>query len=445
MEIMVFGAGYVGLVTGAGLASTGNHVVLADTLEDRIQLLRDGKVPFYEPQLPELLEKARRTKNIQFVHTKSEEFKSALTSAEIYFIGVGTPELPDGRSNLDYVFSAVDMIASQGGDISDKYVIMKSTVPVGTGDAIEKRLKDAKKFPAVISNPEFLKQGNAVQDFLKPERVIIGTDNEKARETISFLYRPFMLKRERIVCMSRRSAELVKYACNAFLATKISFINEMAQFSEAVGADIREVRDGMITDSRIGDQFLFPGLGFGGSCFPKDTHSLIVQGENAGVTMQVPTAVASVNKRQRKWPLQKLKKSLGENLAGKTIAVCGLAFKPNTDDLREAPGVELIEELLKAKALVRAYDPVASKRAAEVFAGAVQSKQLSFAEDLYDAATGADALVIVTEWQDFRTPNFKRLKPLLKRALIIDGRNIYDPKIAKQYGFEYFGVGIGTN
>lgn len=442
MEIMVFGAGYVGLVTGAGLASTGNHVIIADTLKDRIQLLKDGKVPFYEPQLPDLLEKARRTKNIHFVHTDSKEFKDALVSAEIYFIGVGTPEHADGKTNLDYIFSAIDLIASQEGDLSNKIVIMKSTVPVGTGDAIEKKFKIAKKSPIVVSNPEFLKQGNAVQDFLKPERVIIGTDNEKAREAISFLYRAFMLKRDRIVCMSRRSAELVKYACNAFLATKISFINEMAQLSEIVGADIREVRDGMITDSRIGDQFLFPGLGFGGSCFPKDTHSLIAQGQAAGIELQLPTAVAAVNKKQQLWPVQKLQKVFGKNLAGKTIALWGLAFKPNTDDLREAPSIKIIPELLKLGAKIKAYDPVAAHRVAELFPDAIKTKNLVVCEDAYETATTSDALLIVTEWQEFRTPNFKKLKSSMSRPLIIDGRNIYDSKIAKQYGFEYFGVGV---
>lgn len=442
---MVFGAGYVGLVTGAGLASTGNHVTLADPLKDRIETLKAGGVPFFEPQLPELLANARRTKNIDFVLTDSSDFLRMMESAEIYFIAVGTPEKSDGTANLDYVFSAVDMMSKQKGDLSEKIVVTKSTVPVGTGDLIEERFKNNGKRPIVVSNPEFLKQGNAVQDFLKPERVIIGTENTMAREQLAFLHHPFMLKRDRIIYMRRRSAELVKYACNTFLATKISFINEMAQLAETWNCDIREIRDGMITDSRIGDQFLFPGIGYGGSCFPKDVHSLISQSRATGFNLQIASAVDSVNVKQRQWPFEKLQKVFGASgLKGKTICLWGLSFKPNTDDLREAPAVSLIEKLIEAGAVVQAYDPVSNHRAKEIFTKAVNAKSLVLLDSPYDAAKGADALVVVTEWQEFRTPNFKRLKTLLKSALIVDGRNIYDHKIAAKYGFEYYSVGVGS-
>lgn len=442
MEIMIFGAGYVGLVTGAGLASTGNHTVLADTLLDRIQLLQGGKTPIYEPRLDDLIQKASQSKNIDFVHTGSADFQSTMEAAEIYFIAVGTPENASGTTDLSYVLSVVDLIAKHPGEMRDKIVVVKSTVPVGTGDRIEKELAKKKKFPVVVSNPEFLKQGNAVQDFLKPERVIVGTDDAKARETLSFLYHPFMLKRDRIVCMSRRSAELVKYACNTFLATKISFINELSRLAEAVQADIREVREGMISDSRIGDQFLFPGVGYGGSCFPKDVHSLIAQGKEAGIELLLPMATDRVNKIQRLWPLEKLKKHLNEDLKGRTVALWGLSFKPNTDDLREAPSVDLIEHLLSAGAVVRAYDPVSNARMKNLFESAVVEKKLILCSGPYEAAEQAEALVILTEWQEFRTPHFKKLASLMKHRLILDGRNIYDSEVLKSQGFKHIGVGL---
>jgi UDPglucose 6-dehydrogenase len=433
----------VGLVTGAGLASTGNHVTLADPLQDRIEILKSGGVPFFEPNLPELLASARRSKNIDFIFTSSPQLLTALEAAEVYFITVGTPEKEDGTANLEYVMSAVDMMSQQKGDLSEKIVVTKSTVPVGTGDLIEERFKLNGKRPIVVSIPEFLKQGNAVQDFLKPERVIIGTDNLAAQKHLAFLHRPFMMKRDRIIYMRRRSAELVKYACNAFLATKISFINEMASLAELWKCDIREIREGMITDSRIGDQFLFPGIGYGGSCFPKDVHSLIAQSKSTGFNLQIASAVDAVNDHQRQWPFEKLKKYFGGSLKGKTICLWGLAFKPNTDDLREAPSITLIEKLLEVGARIQAYDPVANHRAKDLFENAIGSKHLTLSESPYEAAKGADALVIVTEWQEFRTPNFKRLTSLLKTHIIIDGRNIYDQKIIEKHGFKYFAVGVG--
>lgn len=443
MEIMVFGAGYVGLVTAAGLASTGNHVVVADTSAEKIQMLKNGKVPFFEPQLPELIDSGVKKGNLEFVQTQNPEFKKKLEDAEFYFLAVGTPEDDQGRTDLQYIDSVVDVISELSSDLRDKIVVVKSTVPVGTGDRIESKFKGKNKFPKVVSNPEFLKQGNAVQDFLRPARVVIGTEDEAAREILVFLYKAFMLKRDRIVTVGRRSAELVKYACNAFLATKISFINEISQLSEKVGADIREIREGMISDPRIGDQFLFPGLGYGGSCFPKDTISLIHQGEAAGMTMQLPRATREVNRLQKQWPLRRLEKSFGKELGKKKICLWGMAFKPNTDDLREAPSVEIVEALAKLGATVHAYDPVALERSRELFSNQVTGGQLKLFTSPYEAASGCDALVIVTEWQEFRTPNFKKLKGAMANPLIVDGRNIYDAAMVSRYGFDYFGVGQG--
>ena len=443
MEIMVFGAGYVGLVTGAGLASTGNHVVVVDTQPERIRRLRAGELPFFEPQLPELIARVTRKGTLEFAWTEEERFGERLDRAEVYFIAVGTPEGADGATDLQYVDSVTDTLAAARGDLADRYVVVKSTVPVGTGDRVEEMLGKHGKYPRVVSNPEFLKQGNAVQDFLKPERVVIGASDPAAVETLLFLYRPFMLKRERIVCMGRRSAELVKYACNAFLAAKISFVNEMALLAEAVGADIREIREGMIADSRIGDQFLFPGIGFGGSCFPKDVHSLVHQGAAAGVELKLSEATRRVNQRQKTWPLRKLGQALGD-LSGKTICLWGLAFKPNTDDVREAPSVTLIEEIARAGGRVRAYDPVAAAPIRARLGALIADGTLTLLEDAYRAAEGGDALVVVTEWQEFRTPNFRRLRTALRNPLIVDGRNIYDPSFVKRYGFVYYGVGLGV-
>lgn len=443
METLVFGAGYVGLVQAAGLASTGNHVFLADISEERVRDINAGKCPIHEPQLPELLQKARSQDLIKAVLVGTDEFKDCLKRAEIIFIAVQTPQSDDGSANLEYVMNVVDSISTLEGDLSDKIVVTKSTVPVGTGDKVEAQFQKHGKKPVVASNPEFLKQGAAVDDFLKPERVVIGTDNERAREVLSFLYHPFMLRRERIICMSRKSAELVKYACNAFLATKISFINEIAQLSERVGADVRDIRKGMITDSRIGDKFLFPGVGYGGSCFPKDTVSLMHQGKSNGITMQIPTAVDAINRNQRNWAYEKLKKSIND-LSGKKVAIWGLSFKPNTDDLREAPSITLIRQLLQEKATISATDPVTIPKAKLWLKEELQTGGLSFEDDPYKCVEAADALVVLTEWHEFRSPAFPKLGELMNNKLLIDGRNLYGPEIARQYDFTYFGVGVGS-
>ncbi|PIR22012.1 MAG: UDP-glucose 6-dehydrogenase [Deltaproteobacteria bacterium CG11_big_fil_rev_8_21_14_0_20_45_16] len=442
MEIIVFGGGYVGLVQAAGLASTGNEVTIAEVDDDKITQINSGQAPFYEPQLPELLSKGVEQSQLRAVKVGSDEFDKRLKSAEIIFIAVQTPESSDGSADLKYVFEVVDTISKLPGDLSDRVVVMKSTVPVGTGDAVENRFNTHGKNPIVASNPEFLKQGSAVRDFMQPERVIIGSENERAQELLSYIYKPFMLKRERIICMGRRSAELVKYACNAFLATKISFINEISQLAEMIGADIRDIRRGMITDSRIGDQFLFPGVGFGGSCFPKDTISLVHQGEKFSVPMRIPQAVDQVNKRQRTWALLNLK-DIFKELKDKSIAIWGLSFKPKTDDLREAPSVYLIEELIKAGAKVRAHDPIAIDRAKTLLAK--HSSKIQYFEDMYAAAESADALVLMTEWHEYRSPSFKKLSEILKNKIILDGRNVFGPEITRQYGFRYRGVGIPEN
>lgn len=443
MESIVFGAGYVGLVQAAGLATAGNHVTLADISEERIELLRSGGCPIHEPQLPELLNKGKDEGCLDYVLVGSDEYLKKVKDAEIIFIAVQTPQTDAGEVNLEYVFSVVDQLASLDVAIDEKIIVTKSTVPVGTGDKIEARFQKAGKKPIVASNPEFLKQGSAVQDFLKPERVIIGTNHPKARELLSFLYHPFMIKKDRSLLMSRRSAELVKYACNAFLATKISFINEVALLAESAGADIRDIRRGMISDSRIGDQFLFPGVGYGGSCFPKDTLGLLSQGKSADLEMPIVEATARVNQRQKNWAYQKVKKALG-NLEGKKIALWGLSFKPNTDDLREAPSIHFIKQVTQEGATVIATDPVAMENTKKQLPQLIESKQLCLVSDPYAAAEGADALVVVTEWLQYRSPNFSKLSKTMKNKLLLDGRNLYGPEITKEYGFTYFGVGIGV-
>jgi UDPglucose 6-dehydrogenase len=441
MEIMVFGAGYVGLVTGAGLASTGNQITIVDTQLDRVKQLEAGRIPIYEPELTPLIHTSMRRKNISFLHTESSDFKTKLEEAEIYFIAVGTPDSGDGRTDLSFVDSTAKMIAKQPGELREKIVVVKSTVPIGTGDRIEALFKGEKKFPTVVSNPEFLKEGTAVEDFLRPERVVIGTENQRAREILGFLYEPFMLRSDRTIFMKRRSAELLKYACNTFLATKISFINELSELSEISNADIREVRLGMISDKRIGEHFLFPGIGYGGSCFPKDVQSLIVQAKDFGIDLKISSAAHSVNLKQRLWAWERLIRHLGSDLHSKIISLWGISFKPETDDIRESPAAFLIKKLISAGAAVQAHDPVAMFKAHSHFRSEVESGRLRLLDDPYQAAEDSDALMVMTEWREFRSPNFKRLRDLMKNPLIIDGRNIYNSNITRKYGFTYYSVG----
>jgi len=442
MEVLVMGAGYVGLVQGAGLASSGNHVTLVDVSKERVQLLRDGGCPIYEPGLPELLHDGLKHGRLHFHHVEESAFKTAVEKSEVIFLAVGTPEGSDGLPQMGYLFSAASMLVNSGASLDQKVIVVKSTVPVGTGDELEKKFLEQGARPIVVSNPEFLKQGAAVQDFMKPERVIVGTSSDQAAKVLHFIYRPFMMKRDRYLVMSRRSAELVKYACNAFLATKISFINEMSRLSEQVGADIRQIREGMITDSRIGDQFLFPGVGYGGSCFPKDTHALIAQGKRFDTPLKIIQAADDVNEYQKLWSVRRLQKIFGDTLKNKTIAIWGLAFKANTDDLREAPSVYAIHRLVEMGVKIRAHDPIAMTRAKSELSAHLQSGALSLFEDPYDATKGADALLVLTEWQAFRTPTFRRIKELMRGEHLLDGRLIYDPEMVQSAHLQYHGVGL---
>lgn len=441
MKLVVFGGGYVGLVTAAGLASCGHSVSVVEADSAKLDLLRRGDAPFHEPLLDEILKPSIEKKFLSFYSIEDESLSSVIANSSVIFIAVGTPELPSGATDLRATLSVVKFLCKQRGSLSKKIVVVKSTVPVGTGDALEVMFRKSRKKPIVISNPEFLKQGNAVTDFIRPERVIVGTNDSHARDVMNALYKPFMLKSNRLIFMDRRSSEAVKYACNAFLATKISFINEMSRFAEACGADIRHIREGMITDSRIGNQFLFPGVGFGGSCFPKDLRSLIHQGQAHGLKFEIPAASWSINKRQRKWPAEQLSKIFGKGLGAKTIAIWGLSFKPNTDDLRESPAGELIESLIRIGAKVVAYDPVAIRNAQVKWRRHLKSKKLSLVVDPYSAAQDADALAILTEWSEFRAPDFDRLRKSMKRRIIVDGRNILDREEVIRTGFRYFGVG----
>ncbi|TVQ80660.1 MAG: UDP-glucose/GDP-mannose dehydrogenase family protein [Bradymonadales bacterium] len=441
MKICVFGAGYVGLVQAAGLASTGNTVFAADVSEEKLKLMREGKSPIFEAGLEELIQAGLQSKRLHFLHVADPAFERALRESRVIFVAVGTPEKPDGSSDLSYLFKVMDQLSSLEGELRDKIVVIKSTVPVGTGDEVEDYLRKKSKFPVVASNPEFLKQGSAVQDFLKPERVIIGTLDPEAMELLAELHHPFMLKRDRIISMSRRSAELVKYACNCFLATKISFINEMARLAEAMGADIREIRAGMITDSRIGDQFLFPGIGYGGSCLPKDSHSLVAQGKALKEPMKILEAIDFVNRRQRAWVADKLEEVWRSDFKGKVIGLWGLAFKPNTDDLREAPSVDLIRRLIGHGAKVQAHDPAAIPNVQKLFAKELKEGSLQLFEEPYDALGGAHALAVLTEWPEYRSPDFDKIKVTLAEALVLDGRNIYDAASLRKKDFTYYGVG----
>lgn len=426
MKIAMMGTGYVGLVTGVCLADSGNEVICYDVDGEKIEKLKKGEVPIYEPSLQELLSRNLALKRIFFT-TSPEE---ALRGAEIVFIAVGTPSKKDGSPDLRSVWSAVREISKycRRGTI----VVMKSTVPVGTSDAIQKKLgKDFR----VLSNPEFLKEGSAVEDFIKPDRIIIGGDDREALEVMKRLYMPYVRTGNPIMVMDRRSAEMVKYASNAMLAMRVSFMNEIANICERVGADVELVRKGMGADKRIGSRYLFPGTGYGGSCFPKDVQGLISIAKKAGYNPRLIKSIEDVNRKQKLILVEKAERHF-KSLNGKKITIWGLSFKPNTDDMREAPSIEVINALLKRKALVSAYDPVAMENAKKIF-----KKDVEFARDMYEAARGADCLFLITEWHEFRLPDFSKLKRLMKCPVIFDGRNIYEPGEMKKMGFIYYGIG----
>ncbi|MFT3769936.1 MAG: UDP-glucose/GDP-mannose dehydrogenase family protein [Minicystis sp.] len=431
MQLAVVGTGYVGLVAGAGFADFGNDVACVDVDEGKIARLLRGEVPIYEPGLDTLIANNVKAGRLKF----STDVAAAIRGAEVVFIAVGTPPAADGSADLSAVFAVAKTIGENMQGF--KVVATKSTVPVGTADKIKEILSSVTTHPfGVASNPEFLKEGNAINDFMKPDRVVIGSDSQKAREVLRHLYSPFVRATDRIHTMDARSAELTKYAANALLATRISFMNDLAMLAERVGADIDYVRKGVGADSRIGPKFLFPGPGFGGSCFPKDISALQKTANKAGYDLAVVRAVEEVNARQKKVLGQKVAKHFGESLAGRKIAVWGLAFKPQTDDIRESPALTLIDDLLAAGATVQAHDPEAMPNVKAVY-----GDRIHFADNMYGAVEGADALVLVTEWHEYRSPDFQRLKKLLKEPVLFDGRNMWVPEEVRDLGFNYSGIG----
>lgn len=435
MHVAVIGTGYVGLVAGTCFADSGNDVFCVDVDEEKIAGLNRGIVPIYEPGLDDLIERNVKAGRLQF----TTDLAAAVRASEVVFIAVGTPEGENGEADLQFVLAAARAI----GKAMERYTVIvdKSTVPVGTAELVRKEIEAITDVPFdVVSNPEFLKEGAAIEDFLKPDRVVIGADSERAREIMAELYSPFFRINDRILFMDTRSAEMTKYAANAMLATRISFMNEIARLCERVGADVEAVRVGVGADSRIGRAFLFPGCGWGGSCFPKDVKALYTMGRDNGLDFSLLRAVWQVNDEQKRVLLQKALRFFGNNLDGKTFGVWGLAFKPKTDDMREAPSITLIEGLLGKGARVLAHDPVAHTTARKIF-----GDRILYAETPYGAAEGVDALFIVTEWNEFRRPDFDRLKAIMKAPVIFDGRNLWDPRKMRERGFRYFGIGRGKD
>jgi len=441
MKVTVIGSGYVGLVTGACLSEMGNHVVCLDIDERRIRTLNEGGIPLHEPGLEQIVQRNVATGRLQF----TTDVARAVGHGTLQFIGVGTPSDEDGSADLQYVLAAA---ASIGRHMTDyKVIVDKSTVPVGTADKVRDVVKVAladrglQLEYAVVSNPEFLKEGAAVEDCMRPDRIIVGADDERAILLMRALYTPFMRNHDRLQLMDLRSAELTKYAANAMLATRISFMNELALLAEKVGADIEMVRRGIGSDPRIGTSFLYPGTGYGGSCFPKDVKALIHTGIQNGVPLGVLQAVEKANDRQKLVLVDKVIARFGADLSGRTFAVWGLAFKPNTDDMREAPSRTIVAELLRRGARVTAYDPVALSEAARVLQG---SSGLKLVRTATAALEGADALLVVTEWKEFRNPDFEAIRAALKEPVIFDGRNLYDPIMMRSVGIEYSGIGRGA-
>jgi UDPglucose 6-dehydrogenase len=440
MRVTIFGSGYVGLVTGACLADAGNHVICVDVDAGKIERLNRGEVPIHEPGLDALIKRNAEAGRLEFTTDAVRGVQHGL----FQLIAVGTPPGEDGSADLRYVLAVARTIGTHLGRYC--IVITKSTVPVGTADKVRAALTETLAQRAsqvefdVVSNPEFLKEGAAIGDFMKPDRVVIGTDNPRTTELMRALYEPFIRNHDRLIVMDIRSSELTKYAANAMLATKISFMNELANIAERVGADIEKVRIGIGSDPRIGYSFIYPGTGYGGSCFPKDVQALIRSAHEAGHEPQILNAVEAVNAQQKEVLFHKMQRHFADGLRGRTLALWGLAFKPQTDDMREAPARTLIELLLKAGAQVHAYDPVAGPEAQRLYAGV---EGFTLAKNAYDAARGADALAIVTEWQEFRSPDFERLRELLKAPVIFDGRNLYDPAMVSRFGLTYYAIGRG--
>ncbi len=434
MKICVIGTGYVGLVAGTCLAEMGNDVICVDNNESKIKELAQGKIPIYEPGLDDLIISNTREGRLIF----STNLEQAVKNSLICFIAVGTPQGDDGSCDLKFVFKVAEEIAKAMEEY--KVIVNKSTVPVGTGEKVKEYIKSFTNCEFdVVSNPEFLKQGAAVDDFLKPDRVIIGSESQRATEIMQEVYSPFLRTGNPIIITDVKSAEMAKYAANSFLATKISFINELANICEKVGADIEHVRIGMSTDKRIGSQFLFPGLGYGGSCFPKDVKALIRIAEDNSIPCGILKSADETNYMQRKIFIEKIFNYFNNDVKDKTFALWGLAFKPKTNDMREAPAISIIESLLANGARIKAYDPKAMDEGHRIF-----GDKITYATSSYDAADGADALILATEWNEFRRPDFERIKNSLKNPVIFDGRNQYEPKRMKERGFDYICIGKRT-
>ncbi len=446
MKITMIGTGYVGLVTGACFAEVGNHVMCLDLDAEKIRILNEGGIPIHEPGLAELVQRNRAAGRLSF----TTDVKQAVEFGALQFIAVGTPPDEDGSADLKHVVAAARSIGRHMP--AHRVVVDKSTVPVGTAERVHSAIAEELKARgvdidfAVVSNPEFLKEGAAIDDFMRPDRIVIGSDDDIATRAMRALYAPFQRNHERILVMDVRSAELTKYAANAMLATRISFMNELANLSETLGTDIEQVRKGIGSDPRIGYHFLYPGAGYGGSCFPKDVQALMRTGQSAGHTLRILQAVEEANAIQKHRLSEKLIALLGENnangnarsLAGRTIALWGLAFKPNTDDMREAPARVVIDDLVALGARIQAYDPVAMPEAKKTMADIAG---LSFADSPMAALQGADVLAIITEWKEFRSPDFAAIRAALKRPVIIDGRNLYDPAVVVAEGLEYHPIG----
>lgn len=433
MNIVVIGTGYVGLVVGTCLAESGNNVICVDIDEAKIQMLKDGKIPIYEPGLEELIARNTKEGRLSFTTNLEEGVQNSL----LIFIAVGTSSEEDDSVDLSTVFSVAEGIGKAINGY--KIVITKSTVPVGTTRRIKEIISRMTEHEFdVVSNPEFLKEGNAINDFMKPDRVVIGTDNVRVAEIMKELYASFVRTENPIIVIDIESAEMTKYAANALLATKISFMNEIANLCELVGADVENVRKGIGSDKRIGYDFLFPGVGYGGSCFPKDVKALVSTAKEHGYEMRIIEAVNKVNQTQREIFLKKILNHFEGELSGRRIAVWGLSFKPGTDDMREAPSITIINNLLEHGAEVRAHDPKANKTAQEIFEG-----NIPYFDDYYTTLEGADALVLITEWPELRSPDFERMKKLMKSPVVFDGRNIYSPDRLRKMGFTYYGIGRG--
>jgi len=434
MKIAVVGTGYVGLVTGTCLAETGNEVVCVDIDEEKVRKMKNGIVPIYEPHLDILFERNIKQKRLSF----TTDLASAIKDTTIIFLALPTPPGEDGSADLSYVLGVAEQLGKMITDY--KVIIDKSTVPVGTAEKVNAAVaKNATIDYDVVSNPEFLREGFAVDDFLKPDRVVIGTSSDKARSMLEELYKPYVRQGNPIIFMDEKSAELTKYAANAFLATKITFMNEIANFCEKVGADVDAVRAGIGSDTRIGKRFLFPGIGYGGSCFPKDVQALAKSGKEEGYDFQILDAVMQVNQEQKTALMPKIMSHFKGDIKGKKVALWGLAFKPDTDDIREAPALYLIDELIANGASISAYDPEAMSNVQERL-----GDKIHFAMDAYHACEEADFLIIATEWSAFRHPNFKKVSEKLKNKIIFDGRNLYDLSMMNKEGFHYVSIGRNT-